>query len=42
MNGWMNSQGHRANILNKNYTTIGVGYYQNANGVGYWVQLFTY
>lgn len=42
MTGWMNSQGHRANILNKNYKKIGVGYYQNANGVGYWVQLFTY
>ncbi|MCI8888508.1 MAG: hypothetical protein HFG70_10550 [Hungatella sp.] len=42
MRGWMNSQGHRANILNGNYTKIGVGYYQNANGVGYWVQLFTY
>lgn len=42
MNGWMNSQGHRANILNGSYKKIGVGYYQNANGVGYWVQLFTY
>lgn len=40
--GWMNSEGHRANILNKNYTTIGVGYYQNANGTNYWTQLFTY
>lgn len=42
MNGWMNSSGHRANILNKNYTTIGIGYYQNSNGTGYWTQLFTY
>lgn len=42
MNGWMNSEGHRANILNKNFTTIGVGHYQDANGVNYWVQLFTY
>jgi|GEM_PF-2366210 len=25
MNGWMNSPGHRANILNGNYTHIGVG-----------------
>jgi len=25
MNGWMNSSGHRANILNSNYTHIGVG-----------------
>ena len=42
MNGWMNSDGHRANILNKNFTNIGVGYYQDANGVNHWVQLFTY
>lgn len=42
MKGWMNSEGHRANILNKNFKNIGVGYYQDANGVNYWVQLFTY
>ena len=42
MNGWMNSQGHRANILNKNFTEIGVGCYENGSGVKYWVQLFTY
>lgn len=41
MNGWMNSAGHRANILNVNFTKIGVGYYQQ-NGVNYWTQLFTY
>lgn len=41
MNGWMNSPGHRANIMDKNFTKIGVGYYQNANGVNYWTQLFT-
>ena len=41
MNGWMNSEGHRANIMNANFTTIGVGYYQNANGTNYWCQLFT-
>lgn len=35
MNAWMNSEGHRANILNSHYTTIGVAYY---NGV--WVQEF--
>lgn len=34
---WMNSPGHRANILNKNFTHLGVG----KSGV-YWVQLFTY
>ena len=41
MDGWMNSSGHRANILNANYKNIGIGYYEN-NGVKYWVQLFTY
>ena len=39
---WMNSEGHRANILNKNFTNIGVGYYQNAAGRNFWTQLFTY
>jgi uncharacterized YkwD family protein len=34
---WMNSAGHRANILNKNYTHIGVGFEEN----GYiWTQQF--
>ena len=41
MQGWMNSAGHRANILNARYTTIGVGYYRNASGVNYRTQLFT-
>lgn len=41
MKAWMNSSGHRANIMNPNFTTIGVGYYQNANGTNYWCQLFT-
>lgn len=35
--GWMNSPGHRANILNASYTKIGVGYVANGN---YWTQLF--
>lgn len=42
MDGWMNSDGHRANILNKNYKNIGIGYYQDENGRNYWVQLFTF
>lgn len=42
MSGWMNSQGHRANILDRNFTKIGVSCYENAGGVKYWVQLFTY
>ena len=41
VNAWMNSAGHRANIMNANFTTIGVGYYQNAKGTNYWCQLFT-
>lgn len=39
MNGWMNSEGHRANILNKNFTSIGIGHSQNG-GTDYWTQLF--
>ena len=37
VNGWMNSSGHRANILNASYTQIGVGYCANGN---YWTQMF--
>ncbi len=40
VNAWMNSEGHRANIMNSSFTKIGVGYYQNAKGVNYWSQLF--
>ncbi len=38
--GWMNSPGHRANILNANFGKIGIGVYKS-NGVIYWSQLFT-
>lgn len=37
VNAWMNSSGHRANILNSSYTKIGVGYVANGN---YWTQMF--
>ncbi len=37
VNAWMNSAGHRANILNASYTKIGVGYVENGN---YWTQMF--
>ena len=37
VNGWMNSSGHRANILNASFTQIGVGYVSGGN---YWTQLF--
>jgi uncharacterized protein YkwD len=40
MNGWMNSSGHRANILNSSYNKVGIGVYK-ANGVIYWTQVFT-
>ena len=39
--GWMNSAGHRANILNENFTTIGVGVHADAAGTLHWAQLFT-
>lgn len=40
MDGWINSAGHRANILSANYTALGVGFYQDDNGVRHWVQMF--
>ena len=44
--GWMNSQGHRANLLNPNFTEIGLGYFYlqndrgNVNYNSYWTQIF--
>ena len=35
MDSWMNSQGHRENILNEAFTAVGIARYQNG-----WVQLF--
>ena len=35
--GWMNSPGHRANILNSSFTHIGVGYVASGS---YWTQMF--
>jgi uncharacterized protein YkwD len=46
MNSWMNSPGHRNNILNPQYREIGVGYCFLANDQGsvnyhyYWTQVF--
>jgi putative cell wall-binding protein len=37
MSGWMNSPGHKANILRDSFTRMGVGYVANGN---YWVQIF--
>ena len=39
MNLWMNSEGHKANILSKNAQGIVVGVYES-NGQKYWVQIF--
>ncbi|MNI46027.1 Cysteine-rich secretory protein family protein [compost metagenome] len=36
MNDWMNSPGHKANILNSSFTQIGIAYYNSE-----WVQEFT-
>jgi uncharacterized protein YkwD len=46
MNDWMNSDGHRANLLNCGYTEMGVGYLHDPNDTGavrydyYWVHVF--
>ncbi|MDB7817931.1 SafA/ExsA family spore coat assembly protein [Intestinimonas butyriciproducens] len=37
VNAWMNSSGHRANILSSSYTQIGVGYVADGH---YWTQMF--
>ena len=37
VNAWMNSSGHRANILSAKYTTLGVGFVPDG---GYWTQWF--
>lgn len=39
VNAWMNSPGHRANILNSSYSRIGSASV-NIDGTHYWVQLF--
>lgn len=40
MRSWMNSAGHRANILSRNVTQIGVGAAKARNGTIYWTQMF--
>lgn len=39
VNAWMNSEGHRKNILNANFEKIGIGY-ATGNGTTYWTQMF--
>lgn len=41
MTSWMNSSGHRANIMNPSFTEIGIGYYAGGSYRTYWTQLFT-
>ena len=41
MEGWMNSPGHRENILNPDLTELGVGFYQGSGSYRYyWTQCF--
>lgn len=40
MRSWMNSSGHRANILSSTYNQIGVGVARASNGNLYWTQMF--
>uniref|UniRef100_UPI002F3F30D3 CAP domain-containing protein n=1 Tax=Intestinibacter sp. TaxID=1965304 RepID=UPI002F3F30D3 len=40
MNSWMNSSGHRANILSANFTELGVGIAKDSKGTIYWTQMF--
>ena len=40
LNSWMNSSGHRANILNSGYTRIGVAAYRTPQGTIFWCQQF--
>ncbi|WP_251862388.1 CAP domain-containing protein [Clostridium sp. Marseille-Q2269] len=40
VDGWMKSPGHRANILSKSFTEIGVGLAKSSNGTYYWTQMF--
>ncbi|BCB87564.1 CAP domain-containing protein [Phytohabitans suffuscus] len=40
MDGWMNSDGHRANILNCSAKAIGVGLAYASDGSPYWTQMF--
>lgn len=40
VNGWMNSSGHRASLMNVNYTHTGIGIYQTNDGRIFWIQNF--
>ena len=38
--GWMGSEGHRANLLGEQYTEVGLAVAKSAKGETYWVQVF--
>ena len=38
--GWMHSAGHRANILNEHFTSVGIACYADAAGTLSWAQMF--
>ena len=40
MTSWMNSPGHRANILSATYNQIGCGVAKTSSGTYYWTQMF--
>ncbi|GIW82367.1 MAG: hypothetical protein KatS3mg105_4174 [Gemmatales bacterium] len=40
VNGWMNSEGHRKNILHKDFEEIGIALARNEKGKVYWTQVF--
>lgn len=40
--GWMESDGHRANILNNNHKSIGIASFKTEDGNIYWVQVFSW
>lgn len=41
VNGWMNSESHRNNIMNSRFTNLGMGIAQAKSGRIYWTQMFT-
>ncbi|RKD73220.1 putative YkwD family protein [Sinobaca qinghaiensis] len=40
VNAWMNSEGHRENIMNENFTHIAIGYAEGGEYGTYWTQMF--
>ncbi|MGO1369855.1 MAG: CAP domain-containing protein [Senegalia sp. (in: firmicutes)] len=40
VNAWMNSEGHRANILNSKFNQIGIGFIKDSNNYCFWTQMF--